>query len=90
VIVELSSVPDCPNLAPVRQVLYTALADLGLQPNVTELSGDYPSPSVLINGADVTGRSAGSVPACRLDLATDAQIPRGPAERAGARNRATR
>jgi hypothetical protein len=74
VIVELRSVPDCPNLAPVRQVLYTALADLGLQPNVVELIGDYPSPSVLIDGVDVTGRSAGSVAACRLDLPTAEQI----------------
>ena len=74
VIVELRSVPDCPNLAPVRQVLYAALSELGLPPEVTELVGDYPSPSLLINGADVTGRSAGSVAACRLDLPTDEQI----------------
>ena len=73
-IVELRSVPDCPNLAPVRRLLYAALANLGLPPGATELVGDYPSPSVLINGADVTGRSAGSVAACRLDLPTDEQI----------------
>jgi hypothetical protein len=74
VIVELRSVPDCPNLAPVRHVLYAALAELGLPPEVTELVGDYPSPSLLINGADLTGRSTGSVAACRLDLPTDGQI----------------
>jgi len=69
VIVELRSVPGCPNLAPVRQVLYAALAELGLQPTVTELVGDYPSPSILIDGVDVMGHStAGGVAACRLDL----------------------
>jgi hypothetical protein len=76
VIVELRSVPDCPNLAPVRQVLYAALADLGLPPEVTELVGDYPSPSVLINGVDVMGRSAARAasPACRLDLPTGERV----------------
>ena len=72
--VELRSVPDCPNLTAVRQVLYAALADLDLPPEVTELVGDYPSPSVLINGVDVTGRSAGNVAACRLDLPTSEHI----------------
>jgi hypothetical protein len=75
VIVELRSVPGCPNLAPVRQVLYAAMAELGLQPEVTELVGDYPSPSVLIDGVDVMGRSnAGGVAACRLDLPTGERV----------------
>jgi hypothetical protein len=75
VIVELRSVADCPNLAPVRQVLYAALADLGLPHEVTELIGDYPSPSVLINGVDVMGRSAADgVAACRLDLPTRERV----------------
>ena len=64
--------PDCPNLAPVRTVLYAALAELGLPAEVVEVVvGDYPSPSVLINGVDVMGETAGEASAaCRLDLPT--------------------
>lgn len=67
VIVELRSVPDCPNLDRVRTILYATLAELGLPPAVIERVGDYPSPSVLIDGVDVMGTSDGPA-ACRLDL----------------------
>lgn len=66
--------PDCPNLAPVRQALHAALADLGLPPVVTERVGDYPSPTVLINGVDVMGSTGDGPAACRLDLPTDERI----------------
>ncbi|MFC4018386.1 alkylmercury lyase family protein [Micromonospora sp. GCM10011542] len=69
-IVELRSVPDCPNLAPVREALYTSLAALGLPANVTEVVGDYPSPSVLVNNVDVMGGVVDDGAACRLDLPT--------------------
>jgi hypothetical protein len=55
VLVELRSVPDCPNLDRVRTSLHTALADVGLPP------------SVLIDGVDVMGSGDGPA-ACRLDL----------------------
>lgn len=73
--VELRSVPACPNLAPARQTLHAALADLGLPPAVvTEVVGDYPSPSILINGVDVMGGSGAGAAACRLDLPTGEHI----------------
>ncbi|MFE9205411.1 hypothetical protein [Micromonospora sp. NPDC007230] len=66
--VELRSVPDCPNLAPARHELRAALADVGLPlAVVTEVVGDCPSPSILVNGVDVMGGIDGSA-ACRLDL----------------------
>jgi len=74
VIVELRSVPDCPNLAPVRESLYASLANLGLPPEVAELVGDYPSPSVLVNGVDVMGGTGDGSAACRLDLPTAEHI----------------
>ncbi|WP_435585988.1 organomercurial lyase [Micromonospora aurantiaca (nom. illeg.)] len=75
VMVELRSVPDCPNLAPARQALHAALADLGLAPAVvTEVVGDYPSPSILVNGVDVMGGSGDGPAACRLDLPTEEPI----------------
>ncbi|MFI7025103.1 alkylmercury lyase [Micromonospora sp. NPDC049900] len=72
--IELRSVPDCPNLGPARQALHAALADLALPPVVTELVGDYPSPSVLINGVDVMGGIGDGAASCRLDLPTDQRI----------------
>ncbi len=70
-IVELRSVPDCPNVAPVRAALLASLAELGLAVRVTELVGDYPSPSVLVNGVDVMGVGVeGQSAGCRLDLPT--------------------
>ena len=70
VIVELRSVPDCPNLEPVREALSEALADLGCLATVVERVGDYPSPSVLINDVDVMGAATRDAAACRLDVPT--------------------
>lgn len=73
--VELRSVPDCPNLAPARQELRGALVDLGLPlAVVTEVVGDYPSPSILVNGVDVMGGTGDDSAACRLDLPTGDRI----------------
>jgi hypothetical protein len=69
VIVELRSVPNCPNLDRVRTDLYAALAALGLSPVVIEREGEFPSPSVLVDGVDVMGDGEGPA-ACRLDLPT--------------------
>jgi hypothetical protein len=70
-LVELRSVPNCPNLAPVRVALYASLAELGLPPEATQVVGDCPSPSVLVDGVDVMGGAAGhGSAACRLDLPT--------------------
>ncbi|WP_425784738.1 hypothetical protein [Micromonospora sp. DT227] len=73
--VELRSVPDCPNLAPARRELRAALADLGLPRTVVvEVVGDYPSPSILVNGVDVMGGSGDGSAVCRLDLPTGERI----------------
>jgi hypothetical protein len=74
VLVELRSVPDCPNLAATRELLRARLAELGLPLNVTELIGDYRSPSVLVDGADVTGADTDGPAACVLALPTAEQI----------------
>ncbi|WP_412537877.1 alkylmercury lyase [Longispora sp. K20-0274] len=72
--VQLRSVPDCPNLAPARDLLRSCLAELGLPVEFTELVGDYPSPSVLVDGVDVMGGPVDGSAACRLDLPTAAAI----------------
>jgi hypothetical protein len=72
--VELRSVPDCPNVAHTRDVLLACLVEAGLTPTVVERIGDYPSPSVLIDGRDVTGADPHAPAACVLQLPTADQI----------------
>jgi hypothetical protein len=74
--VELLLVPDCPHAESARALLARCLAEAGLAVPVVERVGDYPSPTVLVNGVDVmTGRvgfrDAG---ACRLDRPTPQKV----------------
>lgn len=62
-IVRLRAVPECPNLAATRELLGNCLAELGMPLTVTELIADYPTPSVLVDGVDVTG-AATDAPQC--------------------------
>jgi hypothetical protein len=73
-IVELRSVPDCPNLEATRSTLAGCLAEAGLTVPVIERVGDYRSPSILINGADVTGADPDGPVACVLHPPTATQI----------------
>lgn len=76
--VELLLVEGCPHADAARLVLSRVAADLGIELELIERVGDYPSPTVLVNGADVlTGQTgAPSAPACRLDLPTEAAVRR--------------
>lgn len=47
------------------------MARLELATAVIEVKGDYPSPSVLVNGRDVMGDPATTERACRCDLPTE-------------------
>jgi hypothetical protein len=73
-LVELRAVPDCPNLEAARRLLRACLVDAGLAVRVVERIGDYPSPSILIEGQDVTGADPDGPPACVLTLPTAVQI----------------
>lgn len=74
--VQLLSVPDCPLVGPVRKVLRESLARIPVDAIVEELVGDYNSPTLLVDGLDVTGhpRTSDGVMSCRLDLPTEEQI----------------
>jgi hypothetical protein len=74
VIVELRAVPDCPNLDATRELLHTCLAEAGLALTVVERVGEYPSPSVLIDGRDVTGADPHGPALCVLRPPTADQI----------------
>lgn len=80
--------PGCPNLEEARAQLGRAFAEARLTPDWVEYQTDDPalpehargfgSPTILIDGRDVTGASGGSAEACRLyfdDAGTRAAVP---------------
>jgi hypothetical protein len=73
--VQIVRVADCPSVERVRQTVSLSLARAGCEVSVEELEGDYPSPTVLVDGVDVvTGEPPARHCACRLDLPTEAQV----------------
>ncbi|MGH2719100.1 MAG: alkylmercury lyase [Actinomycetota bacterium] len=72
--VQIVRVPDCPLVERLRAFLDRCLSRTGMTAIVEEIEGPYPSPTLLINGADVTGRPRGFEASCRLDLPTQHQI----------------
>jgi hypothetical protein len=73
--IELLTAPGCPNAAAVRKVITDCLADLGIQVQIRDRIGPYPSPTVLIDGIDVMRGAAAPIgEACRLDLPTPQRV----------------
>jgi hypothetical protein len=73
--VELLHVPDCPHVDGARRLLVECLGELGLERvAVDDREGDFPSPSILINGRDVMGAPALNAAACRLDVPTRERV----------------
>jgi hypothetical protein len=74
--VELLLAADCPNAAAARVMLANCLDRLGLDLRVRERVGDYPSPTILVDGIDVmTGlRGLSPLGACRLDVPTASRV----------------
>jgi hypothetical protein len=75
-LVELLLVPRCPHAQAARAMLARCLAEAGLTVPIMERIGDYPSPTVLVNGIDVmTGLpTTPQTPACRLDRPTPERV----------------
>jgi hypothetical protein len=75
VTIELWRVPDCPLIDRVRTMLRECLDHNGIDLPVQERCGPYPSPTLVINGIDVsTGTPPGDDVCCRFDLPTHDQI----------------
>lgn len=72
--VQVLHVAECPLLGQARALVETALTRSGVHATVEEVKGSYLSPSVLINGKDVTGRGPSETAACLLDLPTEDQV----------------
>lgn len=73
--VQFLSFSDCPLAAPAKKNLEAALADCGisdyekidiLDPNVSEEMRGWGSPTILVNGRDVSGVEKGHSISCRI------------------------
>jgi hypothetical protein len=72
--VELFYHGGCPNFARVRGIVRDCLTRLGLAVEVEEHDGDFPSPSLRVDGVDVMGEPDVQGRACRLDVPTQEKI----------------
>jgi hypothetical protein len=73
--VQILQVEGCPLVDGLRETVRRSLARTASAAQIEELKGDYPSPTLLIDGIDiVTGRPPDLHPACRLDVPTEDQV----------------
>lgn len=73
--VRLLHVPGCPLVETVRATLRECREEAGVAFEVEEVEGAFPSPTVVVDGNDVTTGApvAGGV-RCRLDLPSREQV----------------
>ncbi len=79
--VELLYFPNCPNIADAREQVRRALTTVGIAPvwDEFDMTADdapahargYGSPTVLVDGRDVTGAAPGGGPSCRIYTGTE-------------------
>lgn len=72
--VQILRVAGCPHVEQLRAALDRSLDQVALDAFVEEIDGPYPSPTLLVDGIDVTGRQLDPAPSCRLGLPTEYQI----------------
>ena len=71
---ELLYFHGCPNADRARALLAQCLTQLGLSALLVEREGDFPSPSIQVNGIDVMGPPPVSGRFCRLDVPTEERV----------------
>lgn len=73
--VRILHVPDCPLVDRLRAEVESILEQVAPDVRLSLVEGDYPSPTLLVDGIDVTtGAPVSGEPRCRLDLPTSQQI----------------
>jgi hypothetical protein len=72
--IQILQVPGCPLAGRLRDLVDRCVSETGLSAAVEEVEGPFASPTLLIDGIDVTGRAVGPGPSCRLDLPEAEQI----------------
>ena len=73
--VQLFYVAGCPNVEAARILIRTCRERLAFEIAFEEYEGDYPSPTIRVDGVDVMGEAEEiSGRACRLELPTEARL----------------
>jgi hypothetical protein len=73
--IELLHVASCPHVEQARRLLQSCLDELGLRyAAIEDREGDFPSPSIVVDGTDVMGAPAVASASCRLDLPTRERV----------------
>lgn len=73
--VQILHVPACPLVDQLQAEVASALEQVAPQLELSLLEGDYPSPTLVVDGLDITtGAPVSGEPRCRLDLPTPEQI----------------
>ena len=75
--IEVLYFTGCPHADAARTLVRRCVAALGIQASIIERDGDYPSPSVRIDGKDVMGEPAVSERSCRLDRPSESKVMAG-------------
>jgi hypothetical protein len=76
VTIEVLFQSGCPNAAAALGLVRRCIARLGLAARLTAREGNYPSPTVRVNGVDVMDGGPPAWAVCRLDLPTEEQVLR--------------
>ena len=72
--IELLYFDGCPRAAGARALLRACIDHLGLALQVEEREGDFPSPTLLIDGRDLMGQPPQAGRCCRLDVPTESRL----------------
>ena len=73
-IVEVLFSRGCPHAGETMALVRRCLERLGLPLEVVAREGDFPSPTVRVNGRDVMGPPSAGERACRLDRPTEDRV----------------
>jgi hypothetical protein len=73
--IQVLQVPDCPLVNAVLADLKAAIEDAGVKAQIDIVVGEFPSPTLVIDGLDITtGEPPAGGPRCRLDPPTKEQV----------------
>lgn len=72
---QILQVPDCPLVGRLVNEVRACLTDCGVDEPLQMLVGGYPSPTLVVDGLDVsTGQPVQAATCCRFDLPSSEQI----------------
>lgn len=72
--IQILHVRDCLLVEGLPPLVARCVAQSAIRVTVEEIEGPHPSPTLLVNGQDATGRPIADAPSCRLDLPTEEQV----------------